>query len=814
MANNNQDAVKSERSFRAANRKIDQLSDRLDVMYRDMHLTSPADKDQLDRITSDLSKSVNDILSSNSDVQSIPDISQLYSRIQRKTNVGVPGINNVTTDLMDIMSNQALMNTMMADPEINRYIRAKDLQIDMILKYMPKLKEALNIKKDNVLSSDNFNKTFLNPTTKESTTVEESNTFAKKAKALIEKYDLETRFEEIYNDTAKYGEQFVYIVPYKTAIERLMDKTNKANITGYETSIFESTTLIEGGKVLAKNNTEITQTELNEINNDSFNGNVTLTFNNTGILEDVLLGYKRAEDIIQKNKGMSLYEAFSAEMEILKEGEESIRQMSDTGKAIDTTGIRTNKIRPATRTSMDRITPDNLEYDKMYQHANDGLIYDKGLDTSKIKDIPGCVFRVLKHENVIPIYIENVCLGYYYIEFKYNDPNEDLDRSKLVLNNTFDTIHKKDMKDDHDIVLKYIASKISQSIDAKFINNNQDLKEEIYIILKYNQMFNTDFADNNVCVTYLSPKDVYHCYFELDHDLHRGISDLEDALLPALFWVLLELTTTMGIASRSQDHRVFYVRQNVEANISKTLMNVVNQLKKGNMGIRQVQSINSILGIIGKYNDYVIPVGPSGDAAVTFDTIQGQQIETPKELMDKYEENAVNATDVPLELVNSTNQADYATRYVMQNSKFLRKILKRQAIVQRIFSELFRRVYNYEYEENDYDIAIQLPPPLFLSSVNSLALINNVNEYAKACIEIEFPEGVVVDDKVDPEQLKAETLNLFVRQLLAAYVDTNNLGQLREQAKINILARKENEQTDTTGEAGGEELGGEEPEAF
>ena len=331
-------------------------------------------------------------------------------------------------------------------------------------------------------------------------------------------------------------------------------------------------------------------------------------------------------------------------------------------------------------------------------------------------------------------------------------------------------------------------------------------------------MFNTDFADNNVCVTYLSPKDVYHCYFELDHDIHRGISDLEDALLPALFWVLLELTTTMGIASRSQDHRVFYVRQNVEANISKTLMNVVNQLKKGNMGIRQVQSINSILGIIGKYNDYVIPVGPSGDAPVTFDTIQGQQIETPKELMDKYEENAVNATDVPLELVNSTNQADYATRYVMQNSKFLRKILKRQAIVQRIFSELFRRVYNYEYEENDYDIAIQLPPPLFLSSVNSLALINNVNEYAKACIEIEFPEGVVVDDKVDPEQLKAETLNLFTRQLLAAYVDTNNLAQLREQAKINILARKENEQTDTTGEAGGgEEFGGEtgeEPEAF
>ena len=198
------------------------------------------------------------------------------------------------------------------------------------------------------------------------------------------------------------------------------------------------------------------------------------------------------------------------------------------------------------------------------------------------------------------------------------------------------------------------------------------------------------------------------------------------------------------------------------------------------------------------------------DAPITFDTLQGQQIDTPKDLMDKYEENAVNATDVPLELVNSTNQADYATRYVMQNSKFLRKILKRQAITERIFSELFKRIYNLEYEEIEYNIKIQLPPPLFLSSVNGLALINNVVEYAKALIDIEFPDGVNIDEKVDPEGLKAETLNLFIRQLLSTYIDTSNLDNLREQAKVSMLARKEKEQSELP--EGGEEAGGEEGE--
>lgn len=618
MANTTQNEAKVQHSLRSANKKIDLLSDRLNTVYKDLYMTNPATKDQLTDITADLSKSVNDILSSNSDIQNIPDISQLYSRIQKKVNAGNGDLKTVTTDLMDIMNNQALMNTMMADPEINRYIKSKDLQIDMILKYMPKLKEALSIKKDNVLSADNFNKSFLNVITKDIGTQTDMDSFGNKAKNIIEKYDLETKFEDMYDNIAKYGEEFIYIVPYKTAISRLMDKTNKADITGYETSMFESVNLLEKGNIPAKYSREVSIETSKAISKDSYNGNVTLSFNNTGLLEEVLLGYKKAESIARENKGASLYETFQNEMAILKEDEASIRRMSDTGPAVNTNGVRTNSFKAATRTSFDRIAPDQLEYDKLYQHANDGLIYDKQMDTSKIEDIPGCVFRRLKHENVIPIYIENVCLGYYYLEFKYNDPNEDIDRSQLLMNSTFDTVNKKDMKDDHDIVLKYIAAKISQNIDTKFINNNQDLKQEIYVILKYNQVFNTDFVNNNITVTYLSPEDVYHAYFALDANIHRGISDLEDALIPALFWVLLELSTTMGIASRSQDHRVYYVRQNVETNISKTLMNVVNQLKKGNMGIRQVQSINSILGIIGKYNDFVIPVGPSGETLNSF----------------------------------------------------------------------------------------------------------------------------------------------------------------------------------------------------
>ena len=169
--------------------------------------------------------------------------------------------------------------------------------------------------------------------------------------------------------------------------------------------------------------------------------------------------------------------------------------------------------------------------------------------------------------------------------------------------------------------------------------------------------------------------------------------------------------------------------------------------------------------------------------------------------MNKYEDQAINATDVPLELVNSTNQVDYATRYVMQNSKFLRKILKRQAIVEEKFTTMFARVYNYEYGENEKAIAVKLPAPVFLSSVNGLALINNVREYVNALAAIKYQEGTDFDEKE-----KAVFINLLMRQQLGTYVDLENMDELAEEARVICATPEEPTINNDEGETGEEGL--------
>jgi hypothetical protein len=348
-----------------------------------------------------------------------------------------------------------------------------------------------------------------------------------------------------------------------------------------------------------------------------------------------------------------------------------------------------------------------------------------------------------------------------------------------------------------DTIVQYIAAQLSDAIDAKFINNNIDLKNEIYAILRYNDQFNASKGVNTINVTFIPANDIHHFYFKLDEKTHRGISDLANSIVPAMLYALLYLTDIINKVSRSQDHRIYYVKQNIETNVSKVLLNVLNQIKKGNMGLRQLENMNTIFNVIGKYNDFIVPIGQSGDAPIDFQIMQGQQSETPTELMDRMEESAVNRTDVPYEFIQTINQVDYATRYTMSNSKFLRKVFKKQMKCQRHYTQIFRSLYNYEYNENETTMEIRLPAPAFLTLTNSQQLIDNTKNFASAIADIELQ---------DKEELKPEFIKIMIHNYLGTYIDYDTISGFIERAKQNVnkQATLDQDVSDLSAEGGDE----------
>ena len=387
-----------------------------------------------------------------------------------------------------------------------------------------------------------------------------------------------------------------------------------------------------------------------------------------------------------------------------------------------------------------------------------------------------------KSERITPIIMNEICLGYYYFEF---DEQMDLFEDRFTTTGMVNTItglrsngrsEAFDAMQRREELLRSIASNLADKIDAKFINANQDLKKEIYHILKYNDNFNAAASSsNNIRVTYIPPEDIHHFYFDLDEDTKRGISDLNLSLIPAKLWVAIYITNCLAVMTRGNDKRVYYVRQSVETNIAKTLLKTVNEIKKSNFGIRQIENINSVLNITGRFNDYIIPRGSDGQSPIEFEVMQGQNIEIKTELLNLLEESAINVTGVPIELIQNRQSPDYAMQLTMSNSKFLRFAYSRQSDFQYQIADLFTKLYNIEFN-NNIRIKVILPPPLFINVTNTNQLIVNTNDYCENITNI-----VMADEQDD--LMKARVAKQLKIYHLGAYINMDMINKIIEEAK-------------------------------
>lgn len=752
--------------FRKVNKKIDGIDTSMDDLYKYTYASRSDNKRSMESIVSSIDNSIDTIINK-SEGPKISDMSNLYMRVLKKKGISSTSIVN---SAMELFSDNNILNSLSANQDINGHIYAEDYQYDLICKYMPAIETALDIKKDNVLSSDNFTKEFLSIESSALST-DKLKYFTDNAKIIEQKYKFQDICEEMYQRASKYGECFLYIVPYHIAMERLLKQNNSlgANNIYYNiesgniiktkpptTVIFESSKLDD----------ELKQ-NLKEVNGKlEQDSSVNIIFNDTPIISEPIRIRETADNIKKKSKLSSLSEAFQVFTEAKKE-DPAITYQSVFNTKKSKSGLESG--------------------------INDGLVVNGGAkaDTIKINETNGCIVSFIERGDVIPIYMDDLCVGYYHFSF---NQNADLNTCPHGFQGTNTPIfgsnseNNLQMQQDmtNDVLLGYVSQKISDSIDAHFINANLDLKEEIYAILKFNDKFNAMNGTNNVTVSFIPADDIFHFYLKLNKKTHRGISSIHKSIMSAMMYIMLNLTTTIGQVTRGVDKRLYYVKQNVETNVARTMINVINQLKRGNMGMRQIQSMNSILNIVGKYNDHIIPVGPSGDPPIQFEVMEGQRIETPTELMERYQNDAVASTDVPYEFVQNVDQVDYATRFTMSNSKFLRKVYKEQRICQDAFSAVYTKIYNYEFGENERCIKVLLPAPAFLSMTNSEQLMSNTRNYIQAIADSELAS--------ESDEVKNEFMRVMTRSLLGNYVDYSKVDDAVVQAKLNVATTNKTEE--------------------
>lgn len=694
----------------------------------------------------------------------------------------------VLADIMDIYSQNAL-------------VRDLDREIDTVCKYMPKLDEALDIKKDNVLSADHFNDDAVRISIENVAGAGITNDNNNKSEAdgsdlelFARKYDLEAFRNELYSKTAKYGEQFVYIVPYKRALEKLIARTDGASLLSEEGILTEES--INEGLQSINETLSFRYTDTDEAKLKSFGAQELYDLSESTLSDSSLEGLKSNNieysglDIEINKTGVipgiiaqecNMRRIFSETVSLF--GEESLGSARNAYLSNSLYFKNINKKLKKAAQGGTLEGPTSL--------ADDGL---KDLDEpTKANDaeqleIPGAVFEILEHDRVKPIYINNTCLGYYYIEM--NDPNGGNAEEQMTFTSTLGGMRPRrtareneanggTSTQDNEVLMK-IARKIAQRIDKKFINSNQDIAKEIYTVLKYN-------ADNNgkttkLRISFIPPSDIIHSYFELNKKTHRGVSDIVKSLFPAKLYTCLYISNTIALLTRGYDKRLYHVKQTIDTNITSVLLNVINQIKRSNFNLRQIENMNNIMNVTGRFNDLVIPQNANGESPVSFEIMPGQNVEVKTEFMNMLEEMAVNQTGVSLEMVNSRYQESTATHLTMSNSRFLIKVYARQKLYEPILSAIYTKLYQYEYNTNSI-VKVELPPPIMLNFTNTSQILSMSQELIQNIVQMKFGSS-------QNEQEKLAFTSLLMEYYYDSFLPMDKINAMADKAKAKTAANK------------------------
>ena len=762
------------RRRRRNNELLDKLDDQLSSLYRTTYFKDEIDDTLFDRVSDELTDTIRKVTDNDPEYQNLSNITSLYQKLSNKLSSSRDAIisnfgKNNDKDISTLFQTNEMMASLMEVYARTKWITELDSEFDMICKYMPKLKVALDIKRDAVLCSDSYTKEFITITPKNETAGDAKNTeIQNNIKNMMKKYDINNKVEKWYEDTSLYGEEFVYIVPYSTAMEQLLARKNN---TSYMMS--EATVVSEAGEIKLK---EIPVSA--SVYSGSNGQGINIKFDKSGILREAVENNAAIRKYLQDKMYRGLTEVFNEAL--LESGDNFNDHLKKSGKN-------------NTEVKFDRVIGDEIEWEDDDSTAADGLA---GTEKNSEKiHLNGAIVKSIRHDKFMPIYIEDMFFGGYFIKFEAEEEIDINSNSNVNGYNSITSMFNNEKagsanKTTGDEILKIVAGKISQAIDRTFINSNPNLKREIYLMLKYNDKYNALDRSLNMNIVFIPADDIHHLKFREDPETHRGISDLWDALVPAKQWIMLNTTISLGIITRGYDRRVYYVKQSLDTNTAQSILNVITQIKKSNFGIREMESINNILGLLGRFHDFVIPMGPNGDAPIQFDTMPGQQFDFPTELMQNFEESAVNSTDIPIEVVNSSFNMDFAVRYTMTNAKMLRAVLKRQLTMEDFLEPTLSKIYKFEYGEA-IELEVTLPPPAFLSMTQGVQLIQAASQYADSIVEVEMAR--------DTDEEKAAVKRRIVRKLIPSYISDKEIEDIKNKVKIELSIDKSTPQDDQGG---------------
>lgn len=367
----------------------------------------------------------------------------------------------------------------------------------------------------------------------------------------------------------------------------------------------------------------------------------------------------------------------------------------------------------------------------------------------KLLDEPFCYYAIMDDDatSVLGAYMMNTTM---YTDAKY----EPLNRNRGFID--------------------AVADKIVQQFDKEFLKNNLEVKNLIVDALNYYNL-----RDKKIRIQYI-PKE-YVQVFKVNIDENgNGTSILEPALFYAQLYRMLTLFKAMTIVQNSNDVKVNYIRTSgIDKNITNKTEEIARMVQSRMINIYDLFSPSTLITKVGNGREMFIPVGRNGERPIETEILQGQDVQMNSDFLDNLRQSYISATGVPAVIMNYIHEAEFAKTIELGNSRYQARVVSHQLGFNSYISEWYRRIMRYtlpSIPEHVIDaLEFVFAPPKYSKINTTNDLLNNFNGVADFIINTIIPSNITNNDEESSEYISA-----FRRRLAKDFLPMLDWDRYRE----------------------------------
>lgn len=439
-------------------------------------------------------------------------------------------------------------------------------------------------------------------------------------------------------------------------------------------------------------------------------------------------------------------------------------------------------------------------YREKYRERNESFIqesktfFESVMDDNNSEDtgippefskIKGVYMRILPATKLIPIRIDRVVIGYYYIS-DLTRPEEAGDRRNSGLHSYtlrspsigYDTFSPDQMFCDK------LANKIINNFNLKFMRDNVSIHKQIVAVLQAHK-----FNEARMRFIFIPAEHVVQCTINKD-GMGKGHSMLEAGLVTARMYMFLKLYCLLYQINNS-GIRVYNLRSSgIDKNYKALVQDTIRKFTARRITANDIFNYRNAMPKVSGGSEMVMPLGPGDKKPIDIENIPPAESPLSIDFLNQSKDEAINANPVPSAMVQGAmSELDFAKEVETANERMHTYCAGLKIDLNPDITRLYKIVMRWE-TDIDPKIIASLKFSFRQATAKKLAVttemlnnFNSVNELISKTFLTKEEQKEMEGDEETMGGVGRELSKLLITEYLGSAIDVDRVEELVKLAR-------------------------------